>query len=292
MSPPFRREYLGETLGSAKNVAKALFTMGDGVVGSNPSLGQTREIKAYADLVRGVYPPSILVVQGWAAGVSGTPRVALVRRDEAPAVSMSPLRSQDFLSASAGLRPTPFEFETDCPVEACDLAVTEPAGRFRVSLTQLAPGTSFKSPGALLAIETFTVPGPGEYSSGGRLKIAASVASGCAIGFPILAVFGAAGLLSAVVFRKQSKIPASLLALGLGSLAAVVTRIFLLAYIDAPSFPAANQLYTSPATPFVIIFAVVGIYAGYIILRAKLRLLPTWGARSSGDKSAEEASLR
>jgi hypothetical protein len=73
-----------------------------------------------------------------------------------------------------------------------------------------------------------------------------------------------------IILNKQGAIPNDLLALGLGSAAAVITRIALLAYIDATSFPAASVLYISPASPFVILFTAVGIYAGCgILLRGK-----------------------
>ena len=82
------------------------------------------------------------------------------------------------------------------------------------------------------------------------------------------AIFGFVELVYAALLRRQHPIPASLLALGLASAVAVITWIILLACFGATSFPAANLLYTSPASPLVIIFTVVGIYAGSsIVLR-------------------------
>lgn len=165
--PPFRREYLWGALQSGEAAARVLFTMGDGDVGSTPSVGSQQEVDAISDIIGGdVSPASTPVVQGT------------------------------------------------------------------------------------------------------QVKIAGVLASGCAMAFPFLAILGAAGLLLAILFQRQRPIPASLLALGLGSAVAVITRIALLAYIDASSFPAATLLYTSPASPFVIIFMVVGMYSAWsFILR-------------------------
>jgi len=261
--PPFRREYLWKAVRGGKAVADVLFTMGNGVVGSAPSLGSPQEIDAFAKIVDGVYPPSILTIQGWAAAVSGTPTVRLYSHGEQPAQnSIGMLPSQDILAAYPGLKVSRFHLETDCPVEACDLVVGETEGQLRVPMVQLVPGASFQTPGVILTIETASVPDTTKSAGGVRVKIAAILASGYAIAFPILAILGAFGLMLATLFQRRRPIPTSMLALGLGSVVAVVTRIGLLAYIDASSFPASKLHYVSPASPFVIIFTILGIYSG------------------------------
>ena len=59
-----------------------------------------------------------------------------------------------------------------------------------------------------------------------------------------------------------------LLALMLALVAVMAVRIALLAYISATSFPASNHLYLSPATPFLLVFVVLGLYLGAMALRA------------------------
>ena len=287
MLPPFRKEYIGEALRSAKNVANVLFTMGNGAVGSSPSPGTLQEANAFADLVHGFYPPSVLVIQGWAAAASETPAIQVfAHADQSARASISLLPAQDVVAAYPGLKAVRFRIETDCSVDACDLVVAEPAGRFKVALAELGPQTSFRSQGAMLAIETFSVPDPEKYAGPAQLKIASILAAGYAIAFPVLAAFGVCGLLLAAVFQRQHPMPASVLALGLGSLAAVVTRIGLLAYIDATSFPSAVVIYTSPASPFAIIFTAIGIYSGCsIILKLKPWLLFTGGLSQFRHKS-------
>ncbi len=272
VSPPFRREYLWETVRSGKATAKVLFTMGDGQVGSAPSFGTQQEVKSLADIVSGVYPPSNRVIQGWAAAASETPKIQLIERDPSYHASIDILPAQDVVAAHPDLKAMRFQLETDCPVETCDLVVEAPAGQFgKVPMAQMTPGASFNTGGALLTVETNSVPDTAKLTESAQVKIAAVIAKGYAMAFPVLAIFGVAGLVFAALLRRQPAIPASVLALGLGSVAAVATRIALLAYIDGSSFPAANLLYASPASPFVIIFTVVGIYAGCTIILRRSR---------------------
>jgi hypothetical protein len=259
--PPFRWEYVAETVRSAKATAKVLFTMGDGQVGSAPSVGSRQKVKALADFIGGdVSPSSTVVIQGWAAAVSATPTIQLFMHGETHAFALiTTLPAQDLVAAHPDFSVRRFQLETDCPIEACYLVVGEPGGQVdKVPMAQLVPGARFDTGQSLLTIETKSVPGIARLPGGAQVKIAAAYA----IAFPILSIFGAAGLLLAILFQRLRPIPASLLALGLGSLVAVVTRIALLAYIDAAIFPAATLLYASPASPFVIIFTVVGIYSG------------------------------
>jgi hypothetical protein len=268
MLPPFRKEYAGETIQSAKAVTRVLFTMGNGAVGSAPSLG---DVNAFADIVSGVYPPSTTVIQGWAGSASGTPVIRLYEIGPPTAHAfISSLPAQDVLAAYPGINATRFRLETDCPMDACGLAVIENGSQVQFPMARLVPGARLQAQDVLLAIETTSLPDEA-LRAGDQVKIATILASGYAIAFPFLAILGAVGLLLGVLFQKRFPTPGSLLALGLGSLVAVVVRIALLAYIDATSFPGATLLYTSPATPFVIIFTVVGIYSGgSMILRRTL----------------------
>jgi hypothetical protein len=264
LSPPFRREYLGGALGSVKATARAMFTLGDGQVGTAVSDGSRRGVKDFSDIIVGDVYPSTLVVQGWTAAVSAPPTIQLRGRDAAPTfTSLAILPALDIGAAYPDFKTMRFRLETDCPLEACDLILAEPGGQFdQVPMAQLSPGARFNTGGALLTIEAAFVPATARPTESAQVKVARILALGYATAFPFLAIFGAVGLLSATFFRKRHSIPASILALALGSLVAVVTRIGLLAYIDATSFPATTVLYSSPASPFVIIFTVLGIYAG------------------------------
>ncbi len=277
MQPPFRREYLGAAVRSGLATTNVLFTMGDGVVGSAPSTGSSQEISALSDIVTGVYPPSTTVIQARIASAS-RPRAIqpyMPAHRAAPHASITVLPSQDVAAANPGLETVRFRLETDCPIEDCVLVVAEAKGQIQIPMPQLVPGARLQGAGGIIAVETVSVSDATKSAEGTLLKIASLIASGYAVGFPVLAGLSAAGLFFAVWFQKQYPITPSLLALGLGSLAAVATRIALLAYIDATSFPAANLLYMSPGSPFVIIFTVVGIYSGCCVaLRGTRWLLP------------------
>lgn len=97
-----------------------------------------------------------------------------------------------------------------------------------------------------------------------QVSIASKVTRAYALAFPIFSALGAAGLLLTISLRRLRPFPIALVALALASAFAVLSRIALLAYIEATSFPAATVLYISPASPFVIILAAVGIYLGYL----------------------------
>jgi hypothetical protein len=80
--------------------------------------------------------------------------------------------------------------------------------------------------------------------------------------FLTLSIAAIGGLILAIATSLQRGPLIPLMAIALGSLVAVASRIALLAYIDAVSFPTHFLYYCSPASPFLIIFVVLGIYLG------------------------------
>ena len=102
-----------------------------------------------------------------------------------------------------------------------------------------------------------------------QMLAAQAIARGYALAMPVLAMLGACGIVVALARSRRRPAPAAMLALGIASLLAIGCRIALLAYLDATSLPAASLLYASPATPFVIVLAVVGIYLGAVALRRR-----------------------
>jgi hypothetical protein len=275
MLPPFRREYLGETVETGKAEAKVMFTMGGGQVGSLPSVGPPQDIAIFADTVGGVYSPEkeIFVARGWTAATSAAPTVHLIAHTAVPVQSsISIMSAEDVLAVYPDLKAIRFELKTDCPVTACDLVVEVTGeGQSQIPLTQLVHGAAINTPELRLQVDSTSVGDSAILTDSRRaaqLKIAGLVASTYAKAFPLLAIFGAAGLLLATFFRRRCPIPIGLLALGLGSAAAVGSRMVLLSYLAATSFPSANPLYSSPATPFVIIFTVIGLYAWYATLKS------------------------
>lgn len=265
LAPPFRWEYVGEAVTSAKAVAKQVFTLGDGQVGSAPSSGQAGGIAAFADNVGPVSPPEDVVrsVRGWAAATGEAPTVQVMANDTKCQSSISILPAPDVHAKYPDLGAVRFDIESPgCPVEADNILLEVPGrGQLLIPLAALAPGSMIETPTLRFFLDSVARASSAKLADPVQVKIASVVARGYAMTFPVLIVLGAVGLLLATFFRTRH--PAPILALGLASAVAVGTRITLLAYLDASSFPAANVLYGSPASPFVITLTVVGIYLGY-----------------------------
>ncbi len=108
-------------------------------------------------------------------------------------------------------------------------------------------------------------------------EIAGIIARAYAAAFPILAALSLAGLVVALALRSLPPLP--VVALMLGSVCAIASRVALLAYLDATSIPSANLLYASPATPFAIVAVALGLFSGADAL------VRTYRVHSRGDAS-------
>jgi hypothetical protein len=279
LSPPFRAEYVGQSIGIAQGLAKAMFALRDEPVSILPSQGDPQSIAFYTRLVGPVTSTNSTlegnrVIQGWAAAASAEPTVRLIDRGHGDYPSSATiLPAEEIAVQYPGFKAIRFHIETDCPPTACDLVVSapgsEPGG---LPLSQVAKGRLFNSKSLMLAIQDVDFPdGPKLRNQSPQFKTASLLSTGYAMGFPIVSLLGFLGMVLAVAFRSFSAIPIELWALSLASIAAVITRIALLSYITATSFPAAHMLYASPATPFVIIFAAAGTYCGWSALAARYR---------------------
>lgn len=266
MATPFRWELAGETAMSAKVIARKVLMLGDGQIGSAPSIGSPQEIAVFADTVGGVYPPDDLFrsVRGWIASGGGPPSIRLFTIKAECQSSIRTLPAPDIIPRCPDLKAQRFDVETPgCPVSAGGLLVEGSGFALpAIPLAMLAPGIHLDTPTLQLMVENVSTSSSIRLPDSIQLKIASAIASGYAVTFPILTVLGAAGMLLAIILGKPHPFPTALVAFALASAAAVCTRIVLLAYIDASSFPAATVLYCSPASPFVVILAVVGIYLG------------------------------
>jgi hypothetical protein len=285
MLPPFRGEYVTETLKTSKGVARAVFKMVDGPVGSAVSVGSSEGIEMFADTVDDIYLPEKggLVVRGWAAAASVTPTVRLAAptaEQVGAVINLTP--GIDVMAAMPSLKVVRFELRPNCPMSSCDLALdVAGSSSSRITLAQLnhpaVNGAVVDTPDLKVYVDGVVGSDNHEFTDLRRavqVKVAGAIALVYASAFPTLAILGAAGLLLATFFGRRCAIPTSLLALGLGSAVAVGTLLVLFAYLAAASgFGLANVLYTSQATPFVIIFTTVGIYALYVALRDGYRRL-------------------
>jgi hypothetical protein len=297
MSPPFRWEYLPETATAARPVARLTLKMNDGRIGSAASVGSAEEIAVFADMVGDVNTSSSRAeshsIRGWVAATSAQPAIGLVSHSaEEVQSSLSTMEAPDVVAVYPGLKPTRFELKTNCPVATCELDVYVPgAGHFFLPLTQLVSQAAIDIPGLRVQIDSVAAREAPDFRDPRRTlktEIASRIASAYANAFPMLTVLGSVGLLMAILLRRFCPIPLALVALGLGSAAAVVARIGLVAYLYATSFPTPVEIiYTTPASPFVITLATIGMYAWCLLFWQSNRRLS-----DVGDSSAEPQVVR
>jgi hypothetical protein len=161
--PPFRREYLGETVQAGEVEAKVMFTMGDGQVGSVASVGPAEGIATFADTVGGVDLPDERqrVVQGWAAAASATPTVRLLAHTPVPVQSSTNITpAPDVLAVYPDLKAIRFELTTDCPVADCDLVLDIAGGdQPPIPLARLVHGAVIDTPQLRVYVDSAEVGG-------------------------------------------------------------------------------------------------------------------------------------
>ncbi len=273
--PPFRWQYIGDTLRRSGLLFRIVFTLGGGNLQRPPSQGMQPELSAFADLagpIAAVTGPVQQRITGWVAASTGIPSVAV---QAAPGVTVTRqyiLDGADVEQFYPGLKAARFEIVSSCQPGRCSLVVAAP-GQATVALpwSNLAVGYPINSDGEKMYLETVSSFDAAPVSTARaelQRRVARVIYPFYGVGFPILSALGAAGLLFALSRRKADPV---ILALTAGSLAAIMCRVMLLAYLDVTSIPSANSLYASPASPFVILFATLGIFMGLSARREKHR---------------------
>ncbi len=275
--PPFHWEYAREALDSAKGLASMVFDMGKGEVGAVPSIGSPQGLATFADITdENLSPPLGGTVQdfplgrasGWVAGRFEVPTLKIVtytKRELKQSITTSP--APDVAAVLPDLKSVRFTIESDCPVLECDLAIESRAGQVLIPFGKLVSGAPINTPELILYIEHASADDAS--SSFGERRRAKQQRIGSLIGKVYaktsrgLTVLAAIGVLVAIVRFRRHRPSLALLALAIGSLTAVISRIMLLAYIDATSFSTYFLHYCSPASPFLIVFIGSGLYIGY-----------------------------
>jgi hypothetical protein len=269
--PPLRVEYVVPTLEAAAKLVAIAITMGRGEIGSPPSSGPAHLISYFESLVGVVSPPIGLRnirIRGWVAAHGDAPRV-LVQTSEGTAIA-APATTEpapDAEAVNAGMKALRFTIEAICPSQNCSL-VLKPLRQAEIAIPihDLKVGALTSKSDIAAFIEAV-----GEDSGTVALKrrqalqtaIARIIAFGYAVLTPVLFVAGLVGVLIAVVRGTLLAAPAGLVALTAASLAAVTIRIALLAFLEATAIPSVNVLYFSPASPFVLLFGLLGSYLGW-----------------------------
>jgi hypothetical protein len=191
-------------------------------------------------------------------------------------ISLSP--APDVAAAYPTLKSVRFVLTSDCPLTECDLVVATGEAHISIPFPALVDGAVAQTPAIILYVDHTSADEQhnsiSNYRQNKQLKIARFIAKAYTHLFPIASIFSFIGLLLASTRFRQST-AAPLLAMTWGALIAIATRIALIAYIAATSWPDIFLLYASPASPFVILFVVSGLYLGYLALvEHKMRAQP------------------
>jgi hypothetical protein len=276
-TPPFRWEYVAETAQTAKGIAKLIFDMGNGEVGAVPSVGSAQGLANFADLTdEYISPPVGGIVQdlplgqvsGWVADRDSMPVLQVTpytKREVKSTIILAP--SPDVVAVHPDLKSVRFTLQSTCPVMECDLEIHSSTGNVQVPFHKLVRGAPINTPNLILFIDRATADEEkwpiSERRHAIQMRIAHRVGKLYAKSSRFVTVLATIGILVAIGRFRYRRPSLPLLVLAIGSMAAVASRILLLSYIDATAFSAYYLHYCSPASPFLIIFVVSGIYMGW-----------------------------
>ncbi|MEO9189381.1 MAG: hypothetical protein ABI224_05150, partial [Acetobacteraceae bacterium] len=268
MMPVFHWRYLGDALRDAPPIGRLMLTAAGSHVATASSVGPAPGLAILADVAGNIDAPrqTGYVLSGWAASPSGAPALAIRSRTDTPLdVTATQTPGQDATDLAPGWSGASFTFRTNCQPGACDLVVTTP-GQADVAIPlddALKVGSVLDNSTLRVAFDYVAVRDLAEASAMRRavqLKIAKAIGSAYAHVLPVLSALAVFGLLLTLARLRTRPVPLALLALAGASAVGVTTRLALLAYLDVTSIPADNLLYPSAASPFVIVFAVIGCW--------------------------------
>ena len=267
LMPVFRWQYLADTARDSLTVALIFLTMADMQIGVVPSEGSPSGIAIFDDMVGGVYPadPTQLILQGWVASPSGEPQLALKAPHGGQAeMTIAETPAPDVTQVYPGWLATRFDLRTGCPASACALVVGAPGvPPVTVSLDRPRAGEVLTTPQLRLFFDFASVRPRAAATAkrlGVQLRIAKAIAFCYARAVPALFALALLGFILAIARRQSCPVPLAPAALLVASIVAIAARIVLLAYLDVTSFPSAHILYASSASPFVIVFTVIGCW--------------------------------
>ena len=189
---------------------------------------------------------------------------------------MSTFPAPDVEAAHPALRSTRFNLTSDCPDRDCQLVVKASDAPSRsFPIYSLKVGGIANTEQLSLFIDSVTEPSP-DASLVARRGFILSIASHIAAAYRVLMFPGgvAASIGLVIGFFRWRPIHTSpvLAALALASAAAVISRVFLLSYIDVTAFPTANTLYAAPASPFAILYVALGCLIGFRAIQGRFAI--------------------
>ncbi len=279
ISPPFRWNYLTDAIEPALRGMDLVLAMGDGQIGAPLSQGEDAIYKIYAAITGSVTPkasPPTTTIRGWAGSPSTKPEIYVSGSgDNGAATSVEILEDAEIAETHPGLKIVRFIVTSDCPVDRCNMIVSGSDDRSQIPFAGLQSGLMMAGQTQIFIEDVNGVHmrskfgDPSEMRRAVQVKIAKMITGIYHTVVPPLSLLAIFGTLISVlrVSRRSTEWP--LLVFVLASGVAVLSRIAALAYIEVSSFPAINLLYAAPASPFVIVFAVMGTYVGISSLSAR-----------------------
>lgn len=270
-APPFRPHYIADTLAASGAMTALTLSMGEAEVFSYPEHAGPEDYRLFAALSGA--PPArtpfeVTEFSGWAAGPAELTGIEI--RDPAGtargAASLG-AAAPDFTRGGRTLLPRQFTAAPECAEAGCRAVFAFADGsRREVPLAALGDYPA-RAPDFVLTIESIGGGPPdvlaAKHAQNRVHDVARLIARCYAITVPVFAFTGLAGLLLAAWrFRRD---PDRLFLTGIGLAAAVfaLTRIALLSYLDVTSIPSLLNLYVAPATPFVLVAAVLGNFLAW-----------------------------
>jgi hypothetical protein len=265
LTPPFRWQFIEDTVLNAPRLGNILLDSGKGEIGAPPSDGPQSLLDRFADLVGplSVATKPFVVLRGKSTTTAGLFDIFIRDRDVAP--FRAEVRTMPLTEAASPQSRQAIEFEltTDCLRPSCELVVRWAANERTFPVESLMAGLAVAATDMELTMSMPTasaIPSASVMRRDRLLDIARAVTKIFAGGMSVLAAMALLGVFAAIALQRFIMLPHGVVALALACCTAVATRIVLLAYLDVTSFPTANSLYLSPASPFLLIFVVLGLY--------------------------------
>ena len=268
MAPPFRTHYVRDMLAPTWQLAQFVFQMGGATAGAwDPSSGTPAEIDFFQRMTGG-WPAPGLHVAGWAAAREPIEEVALY--NVAGHVASRPsgfLPATDVEKLWPGLHAVRFAIPSHCAPADCQLRVRTRTSSFDLPLRR---GFVLQEPAARVHLDELASQGLAGVAGARRAfqeRVMGAIRGLYASTFPYLTLLALAGTLWALARPAIRRSESLWIALAAACLAAVLSRIALLAYLDVTSIPSSNGSYATPASALLVVFVVLGLWLGWQSLR-------------------------
>jgi len=273
LAPPFQWQFVPDTVRSAGTAMWILLRVGGGHVNQRTGWATRARMDYFASVAGPVPRPRTPVVRV-SGRIIGTQAPEILIRDREGRPFVLELDTDLPISVDITVKPIPtaFDLATDCARPTCELVVRSGREEWATPLPALKVGQVGGARAFTVAIDmaettrgSFDRPYASPLRRAVHVATAGTIAVLYSIAVPLLTLLAVAGALAGIV--RRISVPAGIWVMIAACVIAVASRIGLLAYIHATSLPALNLLYLSPASPFLLIFVVLGLYVGTLAWR-------------------------